>query len=294
MIFLVALVAFLTDAAMASSVTMPSWPNRTVLWWYACDNDWPAAVAQITPYAPTLVTSIQTYCGWDVSDAGKIIGSTSPQCVGFFAAIGKMGVRAELATGAGNCSIASYRLLWADTTTSPQQLLAAALAVNASGWNIDFEPQADNCQGSPTGTPADAVLFASWLTSVRSALHPHGVRLTVDVASWSPVLGQFAVLAKSVDRLQNMGTYNGGSSSEWMSGYTPYLAATPLAAVGVGIGAWSDGGTAWWETPEGAAFKVARARADKVPELAVFRIVPGATPWPLDFWWAALAKYVAP
>ena len=35
--------------------------------------------------------------------------------------------------------------------------------------------QADNCQGSPTGTPADATLFAHWLAAVRAVLNPAGV-----------------------------------------------------------------------------------------------------------------------
>ena len=49
----------------------------------------------------------------------------------------------------------------------------------------------------------------------------------------------------------------------------------------------------WWETPAAAAFKVNRSRADGVPELAVFRLLPGSQ-WPLPFWWPALAAFVAP
>ena len=90
------------------------------------------------------------------------------------------------------------RKLWADPA-SPPAVLAAALAANASGVSIDFEPQADNCKGSPTGTAADAAPFAAWLASVRAQLAPHGIRLTVDVASWSPVLAEYATLAPSVD-----------------------------------------------------------------------------------------------
>jgi hypothetical protein len=33
-----------------------------------------------------------------------------------------------------------------DTTNSPQVLLTAALTVNASGWNIDLEPQVTKLQ----------------------------------------------------------------------------------------------------------------------------------------------------
>ena len=89
-------------------------------------------------------------------------------------------------------------------------LLKAALSVNASGWNIDLEPQGGpdtgkpgwGCQGGslPIGTAADAKLFASWLSAVRAVLSPHGIRLTVDVASWSPVLKQYKTLAPAAER----------------------------------------------------------------------------------------------
>jgi hypothetical protein len=167
-----------------------------------------------------LVTSIQTYCGHDISDAGTII--MNPQqgnisaCSAYFPRLLELGVRPELATGAGNCSIVTYRKLWADTTESPQVLLKAALAVNASGWNIDLEPQGGpntgkpgwGCQGGsmPIGTADDAKLFAKWLSAVHEVLNPHGIRLTADVASWSPVLREYATLAPAVDRLQTMST----------------------------------------------------------------------------------------
>lgn len=235
------------------------------------------------------------YCGIDVADNGTIIDKFASTCEGLFPALRALGVRPELATGSGNCSIDAFRRLWADVATSPQVLLAAVLRANASGLNIDFEPQGDNCKGGPTGTAADAALFASWLAAVRSLLAPHGVRLTVDVASWSPVLAQYAVLAKGVDRLLTMETYNGGSPGEWDGYLRPFLAATPLAAAGVGLGGWSDGKAAWWETPAAAAYKVAAAVRAGVPEVAVFRIVP--TPevqeeWPLAFWWPALVPFV--
>ena len=39
------------------------------------------------------------------------------------------------------------------------------------------------------------------------------------------------------------------------------------------------------------------SRAARVPELAVFRIVPApdvSPAWPLDFWWPALQAFLAP
>lgn len=267
-------------------------PTRWVSWWYACDNNWPAAVKIIQAANLSTVTSVQTYCGWTVADNGTVVGSTSSQCKSFFEAITALGVQAELTLDSGNCSIDAYRTLWKDTIDSPQLLLQAAQAVNATGWNIDLEPQGDNCQSGGTGTPADAVLFASWLTATKKVLNTAGIRLTVDVASWSPVLSQYGVLASSVDRLQCMETYNGDSLDQWLTYYNDFLNAIPIDKAGVGIGTWLDGKTDWWETPVGAQTKINYAIQDHVPELACFRIDPETSPtWPPTFWWNILNNY---
>jgi hypothetical protein len=78
--------------------------------------------------------------------------------------------------------------------------------------------------------------------------------------------------------------------------YNDFIDVIPLSKAGIGLGAWSDGKSDWWETPAGATFKVNRAISDGVPELAVFRLLPQPEqnpPWPLDFWWGALAAYMA-
>ena len=283
---------------LSAQGVMATWPDRVISWWYAADNDWPLVISQINHADRIpLVTSIQTYCGWDISDSGTIIGGTSAACTALFPELIKLGVRVELATGAGNCSIATYRKLWADTSKSPQVLLAAALAANASGWNIDLEPQANNCKGGPgdIGNKTDATLFASWLSAVRAVLNPHGIRLTVDVASWSPVLREFATLAPAVDRLQNMETYNGDSETQWLRYFNEFVMPVPLRAAGVGLGGWDDSKGGWWETEAGATSKVSHAIKAGVPELAVFRLVPSPEvqpEWPLSFWWDALAPFV--
>jgi hypothetical protein len=150
------------------------------------------------------------------------------------------------------------------TSTSNPRL--ATLITNA---NV----QANNCQGGATGTLADARLFASWLAAVRAVLSPHGIRLTVAVANWSPVLREFTTLGPSVDRLLDMETYNAKSYTEWLGYYAPLLNA-PRAAAGVGLGCWLDGSTAgtWSVTNASAVQRVTRAIADGMPELAMFRL----------------------
>jgi hypothetical protein len=232
------------------------------------------------------------YCGPEVSDSGAVAGSVSAACLALFPAAQAAGIRTELILNSGNCSIAAYRLLWADKSSSVARLLALALQSNASGLNLDLEPQADNCKGGPTGVAADAEAFAGWLAALRAQLQPHGIRLTVDVAQWSPVLSQYGALAEASDRLFSMSTYNAGSAEQWLGILKPFLSATPLAKAGVGLGAWSDGAGAWWETAGAAAFKVNASMAAQVPELAVFRLLPQKQPqWPLPFWWPQLERF---
>jgi len=290
----------LLAAAACSAVTgSPWWSNPVISYWVAPDGsalDINRTVALVASHASE-VTSVMAYCGINILDDGSLVTPFSAACASLFPQLRALGVRTELVTNSGNCSISAMRVLWADVTAAPAQLLAAALQANADGINIDFEPQTENCQGVPSGDAADAALFASWLAAVRAQLAPHGVRLTVDVAAWSPVLSQYAVLAAGVDRLLNMETYNGGSAGGWAAVLDAYVAAVPLAAAGVGLGAWSDGKGDWWETPAAASFKVNASRNAHVPELAVFRIAnaPDVSPtWPLDFWWPALQAFRAP
>ena len=310
---LLSLLVLVPPPTAAAAAAAQPWPDKVVSWWYASGSQasFAALIDQVNqPERLPLVTSIQTYCGHDISDDGRIImnphqGNISA-CEEFFPKLAQLGVRPELATGAGNCSIATYRKLWRDTTESPQVLLRAALAVNASGWNIDLEPQGGpntgkvgwGCQGGslPIGTAEDAKLFASWLAAVRAVLKPHGIRLTADVAGWSPVLKEFATLAPAVDRLQDMSTYNGAGLVSWELDFHAFVGATPRTAVGVGLGVWDDKKDQWWETAPAAKAKVAQAIKSGVPELACFRLVPaaeaGGDETPASYWGAALKPFL--
>ena len=287
------LAALAVLALLSPASSAPWWQAKKVAsFWYAPDNDWPQAVALVAAHALANVsTSVMSYCGLDIRDDGTIVPAFSPVCASLLPALRAVGVEAELVTNSGNCSIAAMRRLWADLTVSPRVLGDAVRAAAASGLNIDFEPQADNCKGAPTGDAADAVAFAAWLGAVRAAVAP--ARLTVDVASWSPVLREYATLARGVDRLLDMSTYNGASEADFETQLDPFLAGAPLAPAGVGLGAWQDAAPAWWSSAAGAAAKVAACVARRVPELALFRIDVSVTPvWPLEHWWAALAPFL--
>jgi hypothetical protein len=271
----------LISLVRASVFPLNQWPNPAVSW-YSPDNNWPGMIDQVAAN-PGLVTSVMVYCGAEVADDGTIVQIVDSTCIAsggedIFSELIALGVRPELVLNSGNCSIDAYRTLWTQNiNTSIAALVSMAVNTNASGWNIDLEPQADNCQGTGTGEASDAVLFAGWLASLRNALHGVNVRLTVDVASWSPVLSQFTTLAPSVDRLMDMDTYNAASLDSWLASYGPMgNSDVPRSVAGIGLGCWVDSSTngTWSVTPASATERIAQCLSDGVPELAMFRLVP--------------------
>jgi hypothetical protein len=186
-------------------------------------------------------------------------------------------------------------------------LTSIARAANVSGINMDLEPVS-----TPT-TSADAVAYAGWLSALKASLHTIGVRLTVDVATWSPMIADFATLAPSVDRLMDMETYNGASLSQWQGYYNELInESLDRNIAAVGLGCWVDSSTngTWAVTAQSAYERVSQAISDNVPELAMFRLLPvtslsifslsaliriGDDPpqWPEEFWWAALEQYAS-
>jgi hypothetical protein len=82
-------------------------------------------------------------------------------------------------------------------------LLNEATAFGLAGFNIDWEPTSDV-------EPGDDAKYAEFLASLGKFLAPHGVAVSVDIASWSP-LWNYSVLASvavpHIDGVMLMSTY---------------------------------------------------------------------------------------
>jgi hypothetical protein len=256
---------------------------------------------------PGVVTSVMLQCNVVAAANGSIIGSLGPLCEQVIPELRSLNVLPEIWLGSEAGDAASFHLLWNNNVTAVEQLTEMAVQYNISGWNIDLEPNSD-----PSTTTADAQAYAAWLTALKASLHPHGVRLTVDVATWSTMIADFSVLAPSVDRLMNMETYNADSLSQWMRYYQSIVNdQIDRNVVGIGLGCWVDSSTngTWSVTPESAAQRIAQIKLDNVPEIDMFRLLPitgppsspwalrdtlaGGNPpqWPEEFWWDALVAY---
>jgi hypothetical protein len=67
---------FVTGCALlivSSASVAPWWESGPMVsYWYAPDNNWPAAVAQVSKHR-AVVTSVMSYCGIDIADNGTLI-----------------------------------------------------------------------------------------------------------------------------------------------------------------------------------------------------------------------------
>jgi hypothetical protein len=245
-----------------------AWPIPAIGWWYVPDENWPLMMEQISSH-PSVVTSIMMQTGVYVALNGTIMGDVNEYAQILSKQLPFHGVRAEFWLTSQNYSIDSYRLLWADNVTSIARLVDLAIAYNISGWNIDLE--------TDQSTDSDAVAYAAWLATLKSALHHIGVRLTIDVSPWTPMMGDFSVLAPSVDRMMHMETYNGDSLAQWLGYYNGFISSMLNRDVaGVGLGCWVDSSTngTWAVTPESATERIAQIKLDNVPEIDMFRLLP--------------------
>lgn len=93
-------------------------------------------------------------------------------------------------------------LVYKNSTAVVKDAVAIALHYGFQGWFIDYEDEYP-----PDRSANKSAQLASFLTELGDALHAHNMSLTIAVASWSSLLGDYATLAaSSVDALQLMST----------------------------------------------------------------------------------------
>lgn len=86
------------------------------------------------------------------------------------------------------------------------QCVAEAQLYNYTGYNLDWEPT-DDVQES------DGAAYAEFIDSFAKGLHAAGLKLQVDVATWSPIWDYDAIAATEADYVISMGTYTSTDTS---------------------------------------------------------------------------------
>ena len=126
-----------------------------------------------------------------------------------------------------SASLSDIEYLLAHPSGFIQSAVSAAIGAGYTGYNIDFEPtQAANA--------TVAIAYAKFLSTLADALHAHGKKLTVDIATWNP-FWNFADLANTtVNALFDMSTY---ASPFFNFGYalSNDVASIPLSKLGIGL-----------------------------------------------------------
>jgi len=82
----------------------------------------------------------------------------------------------------------------------------AAKKYNYTGYNLDWEPTDDVAAD-------DGAKYATFIQVFSDALHAEGLKLSVDVATWSTIWNYTAIAETSSDIVISMGTYTSTDSS---------------------------------------------------------------------------------
>jgi hypothetical protein len=152
------------------------------------------------------------------------------------------------------------------------QCVLAAAKYNYTGYNLDWEPT-DNCSDQ------DGLDYATFINTFAKGLHEHGLRLSVDVAQWSPIWNYTAIAETSVDIVTSMGTYTATDES-WDREFDALVENFgERAAVGL-------------ETDVGVTEQQLEDRFKKMQEEGIKEVDLWRLPVPA-FWWPHITKFVS-
>ena len=190
-----------------------------------CGEDVNASLAQLATLAGVAVTGV-SYEAFQLGDNSSFADSGYSK-VG--AALQAMGLEAwPMVTSA---DIGKLRELWTNKQKFIDEAVLAlkTLDANITGYNVDFEPS-----GGDSPTNDDALEFAAFLTEFADALEPHGVKVAVNVATWTAFWDYDALEETSVDKFMTMDTYT-GDSTLFVARVENAVDAFDLEKLGIGI-----------------------------------------------------------
>jgi hypothetical protein len=98
------------------------------------------------------------------------------------------------------------RTVFAEPQPFIDACVEAAKAYNYIGYNLDWEP-------TDAVTAEDGTAYAQFIGVFSDALHKEGFKLSVDVATWSPIWNYTAIAETSSDYVISMGTYTNTDTS---------------------------------------------------------------------------------
>lgn len=155
------------------------------------------------------------------------------------------------------------------------QCISEAQKYNYTGYNLDWEPTEDV-------TESDGAAYAAFVETFAQGLHDHGIKLSVDIASWSPIWNFDLLAQTSADSFISMGTYTSTDSS--FSIELDKVVTSFGKRAGVGLE------TVNASTEERMPMEEVKWRFDSVNELDVQMVALWKSPVP-PLWWPLLVDF---
>lgn len=215
------LVLWLASLSVAAAATA-----GTVMPWMClerCSEDVAADLGQLLQLGKSSVPAV-SFEAWDLYDGPSLKWNGFTDVSPMLRSQG-FGTWAMITSA----NITKMRALFA----TPDRFIAEAITAGQTrgyvGFNIDFEP-------GPNTTAADAGPYAQFLQTFGEQLAKANLLLSVDVASWSPLWGNFSLLSKvsSVSRFITMDTYCGNFTT-FERLFQKAVAAFGVEKVGIGL-----------------------------------------------------------
>eukprot|EP01029_Cantina_marsupialis_P030098 TRINITY_DN795_c0_g2_i1.p1 TRINITY_DN795_c0_g2~~TRINITY_DN795_c0_g2_i1.p1 ORF type:complete len:311 (+),score=75.69 TRINITY_DN795_c0_g2_i1:99-935(+) len=96
-------------------------------------------------------------------------------------------------------------------------------------YNVDWEPT-----NKESVSAQDATDYANFLDIFAKEMHKHQLKVTVDIASWSPIWDPKKIGATAVDQVISMSTYT-GTFTTWERHVETLVASVPLEKLSIGL-----------------------------------------------------------
>lgn len=167
------------------------------------------------------------------------------------------------------------RTVFADPDPFISSCISAAKQYNYTGYNLDWEPT-DDVQAD------DGANYAAFIQVFADALHKEGLKLSVDVATWSSVWNYTAIAETTSDIVISMGTYTTTDTS-----FTSQLEKiTTSFGDRAGVGLETDSSLETTMPLEEVQWRFDQIKAKGVKEVDFWSL-----PIP-DTWWSIIEDFV--
>jgi hypothetical protein len=153
-------------------------------------------------------------------------------------------------------------------------VISSAKKIGATGLNIDWEPTS----AGPKVTKQDPIDYANFLDQLAVQAHLNGLKVSVDVATWSDIWDLKLIGATRVDYIANMETYV-KNNTVWLQELAASLELLPVDKLVVGLECDVD------LTDNDIALRLNALLAAKIKQIGIWK-----SPIP-DSWWNLLDAF---